>query len=234
MNHINVDLNIKQIMTVFPVFLLMVGIVFEYSDFDVWWISHFYNEQSRSWPFRGHWLFDTVIHDWGRYFDIFAVVTWLMVFLLTWGYRPFKKHKKIMLYVLAASAAGPLIVGAGKHTTHIYTPWDLDIFSGTLPYIRLFDPVPKGLPIGEAFPAGHAAGGYAFFSLYFLLLHLGSPYKNHGFLFALSLGLFFGIGQQVRGAHFPSHDLFTLVICWYSALIIYYLFYPEEWKGHYL
>lgn len=228
----NTHLKTKQIMSAFPLLLLLMGIAFEYTGFDVWWVSHFYDEQSRSWPFRGHWLFDTVIHGWGRHFYMLAAALWLVVFFFTWRPGPFKKHKKIMLYVLAASATGPLMVGIGKQTTHIYTPWDLAMFSGTLPYIRLFDPVFHGLPIGKAFPAGHAAGGYSFFSLYFLLAHLRSPYKNHGFFLALGLGLLFGIGQQVRGAHFPSHDLFTLVICWYSALIVYCLFYPNTWKGN--
>jgi len=218
------------LMAFFPLLLFPMGTAFEYSGFDIWWVSHFYDEQSHSWPFRNHWLFDTVIHDWGRYFDILAALIWLMVFLLTFCLDALKKHKKIMLYVLLASAAGPLIVGLGKQTTHIYTPWDLEIFSGPLPYIRIFDPVPNGLPVGEAFPAGHAAGGYAFFTLYFLLLHLRSPYKGYGLAFGLGMGLLFGIGQQVRGAHFPSHDLFTMAICWYAALIFYYLFYPKEWK----
>ena len=80
-----------------------------------------------------------------------------------------------MIYFLIASAAGPIIVGFLKQTTHIYTPWKIKHFSGPLPYIRLFDPVPGHLPVGRAFPAGHASGGYAFLSLYFLLHYFGSP-----------------------------------------------------------
>ena len=219
-------------MTVFPLFFIFMGISLEYSGFDVWWIAHFYDEQSKSWPFRDHWLFDTIIHDWGRSFDILVAALWLISFFLTCLLNRLKKYRKIMLYFLIAAAAGPLIVGAGKQITHIYTPWDLEIFSGTLPYIRLFDPVPKGMPIGEAFPSGHASGGYAFFSLYFFLLNMGSPYRKYGFLFGLGLGLLFGIGQQVRGAHFPSHDLFSLVICWYAALIFYFILYPKKWRRY--
>ena len=219
-----------SLMTLLPLVLLLIGVMFEYSGFDVWWGSHFYDYQSQSWPFRDHWLFDTIIHDWGRRFIILVAVLWLIFFFLTFFLNRLKKHKKIMIYFLVATAAGPLIVGAGKQTTHIYTPWDLKIFSGTLPYIRIFDHVPNGVPIGESFPSGHAAGGYAFFSLYFLLLHLRSPYRIYGFLFGLGLGLIFGLGQQVRGAHFPSHDLFSMVICWYAALIFYFIFYPNEWS----
>ncbi|MCP3943558.1 MAG: phosphatase PAP2 family protein [Desulfobacteraceae bacterium] len=215
---------------IFPLLLLFLGIMLEYSGFDLWWVSHFYDAGTRSWPFRGHWLFDSVIHGWGRRLDIGIALVWVMLFSSTFFFKPFKKFKKILIYFLVASGAGPLIVGAGKHLTHIYTPWDLKIFSGTMPYIKIFDPVPSGLPVGQAFPAGHASGGYAFFSLYFVLVYLGSPYKKYGFLFGLILGLIFGIGQQVRGAHFPSHDLFTMVICWYSALFFYYIFYPKKWS----
>ena len=34
----------------------------------------------------------------------------------------------------------------------------------------------------------------------------------------LMIGAIFGWTQQVRGAHFLSHDLWTLLICWVVAL----------------
>lgn len=221
------DFDIKICQWHLPLILLLLGIVLEYSGFDLWWITHFFDEPTQSWPYRNHWLFNTVIHDWGKKIDILAGIVWMSVFTLSFYLDILKKHKKIMLYILSAAIAGPLIVGAGKQITHIYTPWDLTLFSGTMPYIRLFDPVPNGLPIGEAFPSGHASGGFAFFSLYFAFRHLGSPLRIYGLLFGLFLGLIFGIGQQIRGAHFPSHDLYSMVICWYAAMIFYYFFFPK-------
>ena len=44
----------------------------------------------------------------------------------------------------------------------------------------------------------------------------------------LGLGLLFGIGQQLRGAHFLSHDLWSLAICWTVSLVIFRLFWPAE------
>lgn len=227
------EVNPVFFMLAVPLILLVMGILFEYSGFDIWWVGHFFDGQTRSWPFRDHWLFNTVIHEWGRLFNIGMGGLWLIAFLSACFHAPFKKYRKIMLYFLAAAGAGPLIVGAVKNMTHIYTPWDLNLFSGTLPYIRLFDPAPHGLPIGHAFPAGHSSGGFAYVSLYFLLRHLDSPHRKYGLLFGLGLGLIFGIGQQVRGAHFPSHDLFSMVICWYASLILYYIFYPKEWRRFY-
>lgn len=217
------------IMVAAPFFLVLTAIFFEYSGFDLWWVSHFYDNQTHSWPFREHWLFETVIHKWGRYLDLAAGLAWLVVFALSFFSSILKNQRRLMVYFLVAAGAGPLFVGAGKHLTHIYTPWDLALFSGTLPHIRLFDPVPPGLGVGHAFPAGHASGGYAFLSLYFVMGHLGCCRKIYGLMAGLSLGLIFGAGQQVRGAHFPSHDLFTLVICWYSALVSYRIFFPEQY-----
>lgn len=217
-------------MTILPVFVMMLAVVFEYSGFDIWWESFFFNEWTHSWPFRGHWLFEQVIHEGGRLFDIFVAVSWLIGFIITFFYKRFRHYQKPLLYFLVASATGPIIVGILKQFTHIYTPWDILPFYGPHPYIRLFDPVPNGLPIGQAFPAGHASGGYAFLSLYFLMYQLGIPHKRFGLAAGLFLGGLYGLGQQIRGAHFPSHDLFTMVICWYASFLIYYLFYPRQRK----
>ena len=222
-------------MTVFPLFIIVVAIGFEYSGLDIWWASHFFDASTLCWPLRDHWLFEQVIHEGGRLFNIFTAGTWLLIFIAVSLHKPFRKYQKPMLYFFAASASGPALVGLLKHLTHIYTPWSITPFSGSLPYIRLFDAVPDGLPVGEAFPAGHASGGYAYFSLYFLLHQLEAsglkvPRKKIGLAAGLILGGIFGLGQQVRGAHFPSHDLFTMVICWYGAFFMYYLFYPKQWR----
>jgi len=31
----------------------------------------------------------------------------------------------------------------------------------------------------------------------------------------------FGVSQQLRGAHFASHDVWTLTICWIVALLLH-------------
>ncbi|HET6591419.1 MAG TPA: hypothetical protein VFG48_00750, partial [Xanthomonadales bacterium] len=39
------------------------------------------------------------------------------------------------------------------------------------------------------------------------------------------------LGQQARGAHFLSHDLWTLSWCWFGALGLFLLFRPGRWPG---
>lgn len=215
-------------MLLFPFLLLSLAVFFEYSGFDVWWVSHFFDFQNNQWPYKHHWFFDNIVHSGGQWFYRIIVFLWLVTFILINIKQGLKQYRKIFLYFLCASAAGPIIVGIGKRLTHIYTPWDLRLFEGSQPYIKLLDHVPSGAPIGHAFPAGHASVGYCFISLYFVMLRFHSSYRIIGLVSGICLGLFFGLGQQVRGAHFPSHDLITLIICWYSALFVYLLFYPNE------
>jgi membrane-associated PAP2 superfamily phosphatase len=48
----------------------------------------------------------------------------------------------------------------------------------------------------------------------------------------LSVGLIFGISQQLRGAHFISHDLWTLAICWFFSLTIFKLMLAGKTTQH--
>lgn len=215
----------------FPCVLLVIAVFFEYSNFDIWWVSHFYDSQNHIWPYKHHWLFDTVIHSGGRLLDRFFVLLWLISFIIANCKKTLFHYRKILLFFLCACAIGPILVGLVKSITHIYTPWNLLIFNGKYPYIRLFDAVSPNLPVGHAFPAGHASGGYCFMALYFVLHQTHPRYKYYGLLIGLLLGLIFGVGQQIRGAHFPSHDIFTLIICWYSSMLVYLLFYRKEWQS---
>jgi len=78
------------------------------------------------------------------------------------------------------------------------------------------------LRTGEGcFPAAHASAGYAWVCAYFAARSLGVSWAKWLLVGALALGFLFGFGQQLRGAHFISHDLWTLAICWFTALVGY-------------
>ena len=220
----------RILMITLPLLLMLIGTGFEYSGLDLWWVSHFYDFQRQIWPFMNHWLFSDIIHTGGQLFCKFLGLVWLISFSATFSKADYKSYRKPLLCFLAATVAGPALVAIGKSITHIYTPWDLQLFNGPQPYVKLLDAVSQGALVGHAFPAGHASAGYAFSSLYFLFRRLRPSLRAYGISFGLTLGLIFGIGQQVRGAHFPSHDLFSMAICWLAALIVYVSFYPEEWR----
>jgi membrane-associated PAP2 superfamily phosphatase len=53
---------------------------------------------------------------------------------------------------------------------------------------------------------------------------VGRKWRLLGLAVGGGLGLLFGISQQLRGAHFLSHDVWTAGICWATALLTYLLF----------
>ncbi len=209
----------------------LVILALEYTGLDVWLATHFYDQQLHLWPLREHWLSQQVIHKGGRYFvyvlGIAVLLSWL------WSFRTrsaLNKYNLGLAYLLAASLTGPIIVTILKSRTHIYCPWDLTIFGGNKPHIRLFDSLTSDLTVGHCFPSGHSVLGFTFVSLYYFCLIVNPRYKYLGLWVGLVWGMIFGLDQQMRGAHFLSHDISSLAICWLSASLVFGLFFRKQFK----
>ena len=76
---------------------------------------------------------------------------------------------------------------------------------------------------GHCFPAAHASSAYMFFGLYFFSRHYWPRQSSRILITVIVAGIVFGFAQQLRGAHFISHDLNSAIICW---LVTYFL-----WQG---
>ena len=203
-----------------PLTLFMVvffGLEFTSLDFQI--SKHFFNTTLHQWPYKQGWLTETIIHKGGQSFSkIMGVLVFLTLIFSLPANSILHRYRRPLSFLFIASISGPIIIALLKSHTYIYCPWDLKIFGGKQPYIRLFDYTPPGLKVGHCFPAGHAGGGFTFISLYFFLMIVKPKYKNWGLYSGLLLGIVFGISQQMRGAHFLSHDIFSLAVCWLASL----------------
>jgi membrane-associated PAP2 superfamily phosphatase len=213
------------------IILIAVVLCLELTQLDVWFSSYFYDTKLRLWPYREHWLTQTVLHKGGRYF-VYAIGVGLLLLCLA-SYRAssaFYAYRRHLAFLVLASLAGPLFITYLKSHTHIYCPWDLKLFGGAKPYVRLFDPIDTNLSIGHCFPSGHSGLGFTFVSLYFFFLLVKPKYKYYGLVAGLVAGFIFGINQEIRGAHFFSHDVFALAICWFSSLLLFVIFFSRQFK----
>jgi membrane-associated PAP2 superfamily phosphatase len=77
---------------------------------------------------------------------------------------------------------------------------------------------------GHCFPAGHASTGFAFMAAYFCLRQNNAPGAMKWLLVAVCIGFILGISQQMRGAHFMSHTLWTAWLCWTVGWLSHLLF----------
>jgi len=165
---------------------------------------------------RGHWLLTAVLHDGVRR------ASWLLALALClgvwWPLGPlarldFSARLQLAVTTLAAALAVSLLKGVSTTSC----PWDLAAFGGAAHYVPHWMFTPDGGP-GHCFPAGHASSGFAFVGGFFTFRERAPRLAMAWLAIAMATGLVLGAGQQLRGAHFMSHTLWTGWICWLVAL----------------
>lgn len=183
-----------------------------------------YAWEGQRWAFKNSYIAQHLIHESGRRV---IVAAWLGV-LAMWGASHFREGlagwRRPLAYLLLSVALSTLAVAWVKAWSNMDCPWDLAQYGGSKPYVDLFSLRPLGLERGRCFPAGHASAGYAWMSLYFFFLLARPRWSALGLAVGVGLGLLFGIDQQLRGAHFASHDVWAAGICWMVSLGLYLLF----------
>lgn len=181
-------------------------------------------------PLRSAWLLQAVLHDTLR-----QVCTVLWGLLGAWALWPavwsprrspvFALPRSERLWVLALVSASLLAVSCIKVRSQTSCPWDLGLFGGQARYVsHLQLALADGGP-GRCFPGGHASSGMGFLALClpWLLPPPGvvRPARPgwRWLAAAVVTGLVAGAVQTLRGAHYPSHTLWTLVICGAVSLL---------------
>lgn len=116
------------------------------------------------------------------------------------------------LYLLVCLAVVPVLCTQLRAVSHMATPSALSLYGGgPWPHLLLFEAKPAGYP-SNAFPAGHASGGFALLALAFAWS--APALRRRGLVVALLFGGWMGLYQIARGEHFLSHTLVTATLAW--------------------
>jgi membrane-associated PAP2 superfamily phosphatase len=189
-------------------------------DIDRRWADALYSWQGHTWALKSSFAAATLIHTYGRLLSVAAWIVVLLIWIATLVRARMAPWRRPLGYLLLATAVAALTVAWMKSWTNMDCPWDIAGYGGIHPYHSLFAPRPTDHH-GECFPAAHASAGYCWLSLYFFFMATRAHLRWFGLGLALGIGLLFGVTQQLRGAHFLSHDLWSLAVCWASALALY-------------
>lgn len=203
----------------FALFLFLVG-MFETTDWDLRLSAPFYDSMLQTWPYKHSWWASGVIHTGGKNLVLLVGLCALLAWGGSFASGRLRPWRRTALFLCLSIGLGTGLVALGKQTTNRHCPWDLDLYGGDVPYVRLFEMPPVGCKKGECFPAGHAAGGFSLMSLYFVF-YRRRRLALTGLAVGLGLGTLFGFGQVARGAHFVSHNIWTAAICWAVSLFLY-------------
>ena len=199
---------------------------------DQWLADSIYGMQGHEWRFVDNWLASTILHRGGKIASILAAITVFCLYTISFlKCAPYiRLWRTPLCYLLLTIIASVVAISLLKSLTNMDCPWSLVDYGGDRPFVGLFETRPSGLGRGKCFPAGHASAGYAWISLYFFYLMVKPSYRWLGLAIGILSGLIFGLTQQFRGAHFASHDLWSLAICWYISALMYTFF--SKFESH--
>lgn len=213
--------------SIFTCLALLLVLLWDWSGQDMAMAAWFGSAQG--FALRNNIPFDALLHRWPHH------LAWIVLFGLMaqirWPIGVFKTLPRASLtWSVGAILLALLLIQELKYFSLTSCPWDLREFGGTaehLPHWRAMLWRLQDGGGGRCFPAGSASSGFAFIAAYpFLRLH--HPRLARLWLWGFSLaGLVLGLAQQMRGAHFMSHTLWTAWLCWGCGMLLFWL--QQRW-----
>ena len=204
----------------FPVLaitLATLAVLSEFTSFDRWLLSRFADPAVGGFPARHAFWAEQLLHRGGIWLVSAVAATTLACLLGSGLSRRLRTYWRESAYVLTCIALTTGVVALLKQTTHMDCPWDMALYGGDRPYVHLFGWRPFNLAVGHCFPGGHSSGAFSLVALALVLARHRRREAGPVLVACLLLGLCYAVTQWLRGAHFPSHDLWSAFIAWCVA-----------------
>lgn len=202
------------------VLLIAVLIIAETTTLDLWVQDLFYQFDT------GRWLIDKddpvtrkLLYTWTKRAILIFGIGVLLAIVLTWKFEVAMTTRRGLILLALGLTLVPGIISGLKNVTNVHCPWSLERYGGKLPHVSLLAAQPADFPEvrpGKCWPAGHPSGGFAFLMLFHVF---GSRvWRWVGAGFGLTLGWVMGLYQMMKGAHFLSHVLISMLLSWLLIL----------------
>ena len=196
---------------------------FGLTDIDLSVQNIFYNTGNHKWILDSHLQpYKFIFYDGIKKLLIIIAVLFLLALLFFWKKKLIQEYRKGIIILLLSAILVPTVVGALKKETNMPCPKEELQYGGLYPRTSVWQEYSSEFKLHhhktKCWPAGHASGGFALFSLFFLfkkrrnkMIGLGV-----GFLTGWSMGLY----KMLIGDHFFSHTVITMVLAWLIILLI--------------
>ena len=203
------------------VFMLFIILLFEWFDIDIWLQDKLYNFDTQQWAVNKNNIVLKII-----FYDGVKKLYVLLVLMLFVSIMYILKVKKSSCYtmglviVLLSIIFVGLVVGEIKNLTNTPCPKHISHYDGEAPYVTVLSGFPSNYVQErkyKCFPAGHASGGFALMSLFFLFKRKRN--RVIALISAVVLGWSLGRYKMLIGDHFFSHTLVSMLLAWLIILI---------------
>jgi len=213
-------LNIAIVAT--AIILMFLIILFGLTDIDVYIQNYFYDSTAHKWILNSNLQpYKFIFYDGAKKFLILIAVGFLVVLLFFRSKKVIKEHTKGIIIVILSAIIVPITVGMLKKSTNMPCPKNEILYGGKMPRTAVWqsykEPYSKMEKI-SCWPAGHASGGFALMSLFFLFK--SRRRKWIALATGVTVGWIMGIYKMLIGDHFFSHTVITMVLAWLLILII--------------
>lgn len=201
-------------------------LAFDYpSSWDTQSLAPWFNAAQHEFPLRHNWILESALHSGLR--SALLLVPISTAALLVWQLVQ-KQPCRRTAWLLIAQLLPALLVSILKQESIHACPWDLAEYGGYAPYIPLFGHLPAGISPGKCLPGGHASAGYAMLAFYFGFRDDQPRLAALALWGGLLLGTLMGWIQVMRGAHFLSHNLWSLWVTWITLLVLSSIWAPVK------
>ena len=205
--------------------LLLVSIIlfFGMTDFDLSIQDLFYNFDTHKWILDwGLQPYKFLFYDGIKKLLIIIAVLFLLSLLFFWKKPLIQEYKRGIIIIVLSAIFVPLIASGLKKETNMPCPKDEIHYGGVYPRTAVWQEYPEEFTLthkrSKCWPAGHASGGFALLSLFFLFKKRRN--KIIGLTIGFVTGWSMGLYKMIIGDHFFSHTIITMVLSWLIILLL--------------
>ena len=189
---------------------LMLLLAWDASHLDLW-AMHLVGDAS-GFALRDAWVTRVLIHEGGRIVSYVAMA--FIVLLAVWPRVLPALTARERRWWLVTTLVCLAVISLIKRFSMTSCPYDLAEFGGVARYVSHWAFGARDGGGGHCFPSGHASAAFAYLAGGWALARAYPRVARAWLVTTVALGVVYGVGQMVRGAHYPSHTMWTGWICW--------------------
>jgi membrane-associated PAP2 superfamily phosphatase len=213
---------------IWPLIALVAALsIIHVGRFDIGIADAIYRLEGGQWYFRHKWLTSVVLHKYAQRFSILIGVITLGIAIASHFSNRLAPFRRGLWMAFSSAIAALLLVSLSKHNLPIACPWNLQRYGGDYAGITPLH-FYWGSDVSGCFPAGHAAAGYCLLAWFFFARYYRFANYGYAVLPGLLLGLLYSTTQEMRGAHFLSHDVVSIALCWFVPYLGFRYLMPGE------
>lgn len=200
--------------------ILIATLICDFMGYDMT-VAHWFGTKI-GFTLQNNYLLKFIFHDVGQHT---ARLLFIVLIIMIW--RPlgvFKCiHKANRIHLVVSTLLASIVIIVIKRISQTSCPWSLSEFGGVIPYVSHWQWNINTPDAGHCFPGGHASSGFAFIAASFWFRNYSLRLSRWIWYLSSLIGLIFGWTQQMRGAHFFSHTLWSWAICASLGLVYFYI-----------